>query len=56
MDKQNNEKLKIKEYEEKCTECSGRGWFWTEDDERYSCNNCGGTGKLDWLEKIKGKK
>lgn len=57
--------MKLEKWEEKCDQCNGKGWIlakndpnsylWIED-EKIICPKCEGTGKLDFIEKIVGKK
>ena len=52
---------KLEEYEEICSNCGGSGWV----EKNYGCVsvytqwhiclNCAGTGKIDWIDKIKNK-
>ena len=30
---------------EKCPKCEGRGWWMTQDQSRYDCLGCNGTGR-----------
>ena len=47
----------MKEYEEKCGNCNGTGFGKpNKNGRRYWFKKCKGTGTLDWLEKIYGKK
>ena len=45
----------LKEYEEICPECCGKGEK-INPMMIWRCEKCGGTGKIDWLEKMFGKK
>ena len=45
-------KLPLKEGESYCTNCDGTGRVVSGD----RCQKCLGTGKLDWVEKVVGKK
>jgi hypothetical protein len=53
---------KLKDYEEVCDQCNGLGLTKYDDDEfncissSYRCPKCFGYGKLDFIEKIVGKK
>jgi hypothetical protein len=53
---------KLKDYEEVCEECNGLGLVKYKDDEfnpmssSYRCPKCSGMGRLDFIEKIVGKK
>lgn len=55
LDRQNKRYEKLEEYEEECKECKGSGkskptvWF-------NICEKCGGKGKIDWIDKVKGFK
>ena len=49
----------LKEYEERCPRCGGTGIeikevYHTKLD--FGCIKCNGTGKIDWLEKMFGKR
>ena len=46
--------MKLEEYEENCPDCEGSGWL--NKLHGIECEKCLGTGKLDWLEKIRGKR
>jgi len=57
--------MKLKPGESKCEECKGKGKIPSEDNPNIfmgrvgsmsSCPTCQGTGKLDWIEKVIGKK
>lgn len=39
--------IKLEEYEEICPCCDG---------EKHFCNRCGGTGKIDWIDKLMGSR
>lgn len=53
---------KLKDYEEVCDQCNGLGLTKYRDNEfnpmssSYRCPKCSGFGKLDFIEKIVGKK
>ena len=53
---------KLKDYEEVCDKCNGLGLTKYRSDEfnpmssSYRCPKCSGFGKLDFIEKIVGKK
>ena len=42
--------------EEICSECNGSGRSSSFDRWYYICNKCKGTGKLDWIDKVMGKR
>ena len=51
--------MKLQPFEEICSHCGGDGFQERERHPKWfphKCNKCKGTGKLDWLEKIFGKK
>ena len=39
----------------KCRKCNGDGYIMTKKGKDVLCKECGGTGKLTWLENIFGK-
>ena len=49
---ENIKNKELKEYEYICEECKGLGV--TKKTRYIGCEKCGGKGKLDWIEKIKG--
>jgi hypothetical protein len=59
-----NSYVELKEGEEFCPLCKGRGRVVGAINERFPscarpalfCHKCLGTGKLDWIEKVIGKK
>jgi hypothetical protein len=48
--------LEIKEGEEICSECEGYGTLLPFRKANTVCLKCFGHGKLDWIEKVTGKK
>lgn len=48
--------LELELGEEVCSECGGRGTIGGQWFNRRLCPVCFGDGKLDWIEKIVGKK
>lgn len=52
--------MKLEEWEELCDKCKGLGckYEYLGNDNSFPkrCKKCGGTGKLDFIEKIVGKK
>ena len=50
--------MKLEEYEEICPRCQGQGLISNILSSAHGlpCLKCRGTGKLDWLENIFGKK
>lgn len=51
-------KAKIEEWEFRCEKCKGKGTIIldTSNDYNPKCPECQGTGKLDWIENIVGKR
>ncbi len=59
--------MRLKKGETKCDKCNGVGWYeettnvtfnkhlW-HIDQNIICDKCRGTGKLDWIERIVGKR
>jgi hypothetical protein len=53
--------MKLEKWEEKCQKCNGNGYCKGPNVEwnfttTYTCTKCFGVGKIDWLEKIFGKR
>jgi len=51
--------MKLEEYEIICPKCNGSGLDQTRDQtgiNKYHCQKCNGTGRLDWIENIIGKR
>jgi DnaJ-class molecular chaperone len=53
-------KVKLEEWEERCDKCNGLGskYEYLGNDNSFPkrCKKCNGSGKLDFIEKIVGKK
>jgi len=50
--------MKLEDWEEICPTCNGRGWYnkrVNQTNFSTSCWRCLSTGKLNWIEKIRGK-
>jgi len=50
-------KLKVNEYEKICPKCGGKGHIYAKhkifSNLIVCCDNCKGTGKIDWVDIIK---
>ena len=47
--------INLKEGEEFCRKCNGKGRVPVRDNIMLTCSLCNGDGKYDWIEKITGK-
>lgn len=46
--------MKLEKGEVVCSNCNGTGNH--QDNNKFTCQTCYGSGKLDWLENVVGKK
>ena len=48
--------MDLKPGEIRCDQCDGKGFIVNKYFGKPVCNKCNGTGKLDWVEAVVGKK
>lgn len=48
--------IELYEGEEFCSKCKGKGRVPIRDNIMLRCNLCNGDGKIDWVEKVTGKR